>query len=52
MPKGFASESQRRYLWMHDPKVAQQIYDDASPKNRARKLPYHARTKSRKKTRP
>ena len=51
MPQGFHSEAERRYLWKFKPDVAQKIYDDASPKNRAKKLPYHVRKKGRKKSR-
>ncbi len=49
MPQGFASEAQRRYLWANDPKTAQKIYDDASPANRKKKLPYHVKRKSKRK---
>ena len=48
MPEGFASEAQRRYLWANDPKAAQKIYDDASAKNKHKKLPYHKRKTKRK----
>jgi len=41
MPGGFDSEAQRRLLWATKPSVAQQIYDDASPKERHKRLPYH-----------
>ncbi len=49
MPQGFASEAQRRYLWANDPKTAQKIYDDASPGNRKRKLPYHVKRQTNRK---
>jgi len=34
----FESEAQRRYLWMHEPKVAKE-FAAATPKGK--KLPYH-----------
>ncbi len=48
MPQGFASEAQRRMLWATNPKVAQKIYDDASPRNRKKKLPYHTKRKTKR----
>ena len=48
MPQGFDSEAQRRYLWANDPEVAQKKYDDASPRNKHKKLPYHVKRKTKR----
>jgi hypothetical protein len=36
----FRSEAQRRYLWMHEPKVAREF---AKKTQKGKKLPYHVK---------
>lgn len=40
----FKSEAQRRFLWMHHPKVAREF---ASKTPKGKRLPYHVRKRTR-----